>query len=68
MIECLWRRSAPSIKGAGQTLTEIYFDNLGMHPAVGLLLERHVPKGGIILAGHFLPEGSIVGMNPWVSA
>ncbi|OQU96270.1 hypothetical protein CLAIMM_02377 [Cladophialophora immunda] len=29
---------------------------LRMHPAVGLLLERHVPKGGITLAGHFLPE------------
>lgn len=41
---------------------------LRMHPAVGLLLERHVPKGGVELGGYFLPEGTIVGVNPWVSA
>lgn len=39
-----------------------------MHPAVGQLLERHVPKGGITLGDVFLPEGTIVGMNPWVAA
>jgi hypothetical protein len=39
-----------------------------MHPAVGLLLERYVPKGGIELAGKYLPEGTIVGVNPWVAA
>ncbi|KIX10083.1 uncharacterized protein Z518_01164 [Rhinocladiella mackenziei CBS 650.93] len=41
---------------------------LRMHPAVGLLLERHVPKGGVTLGDHFLPEGTIVGVNPWVAA
>ncbi|RMD41176.1 hypothetical protein DV735_g3941, partial [Chaetothyriales sp. CBS 134920] len=41
---------------------------LRMHPAVGLLLERYVPKGGIELDGHYLPEGTIVGVNPWVAA
>lgn len=41
---------------------------LRMHPAVGLLLERHVPAGGVTLNGHFIPEGTIVGINPWVSA
>ncbi|KIX02848.1 uncharacterized protein Z518_08791 [Rhinocladiella mackenziei CBS 650.93] len=39
-----------------------------MHPAVGLILERYVPKGGIALAGHYFPEGTIVGINPWVTA
>lgn len=39
-----------------------------MHPAVGLILERYVPKGGVMLAGHFFPEGTIVGINPWVTA
>ncbi|ETN45759.1 uncharacterized protein HMPREF1541_09592 [Cyphellophora europaea CBS 101466] len=39
-----------------------------LHPAVGLLLERHVPKGGIELNGRYLPEGTIVGINPWVTA
>lgn len=33
-----------------------------MHPAVGQLLERYVPKGGVILEDVFLPEGTIVGM------
>ena len=40
----------------------------GMHPAVGLLLERHVPQGGVTLDGHYIPEGTVVGVNPWVSA
>lgn len=37
-----------------------------MHPAVGQLLERIVPKGGFHFDGVWLPEGTIVGMNPWV--
>ena len=38
-----------------------------MHPGVGLMLERIVPEGGFTLPdGKFLPEGTIVGMNPWV--
>lgn len=40
---------------------------LRLHPAVGLLLERIVPKAGIQLPdGPFLPEGTVVGINPWV--
>lgn len=39
-----------------------------MHPAVGLLMERVVPKGGADVGGVVLPEGTIVGMNPWVAA
>ncbi|EGP91637.1 putative P450 monooxygenase [Zymoseptoria tritici IPO323] len=41
---------------------------LRLHPAVGQLLERRVPKGGADIGGAWLPEGTIVGMNPWVSA
>jgi cytochrome P450 len=37
-----------------------------MHPAVGQLLERVVPEGGATLSGHWLPQGTIVGVNPWV--
>ena len=38
-----------------------------MHPGVGLMLERFVPEGGLTLAdGRFIPEGTVVGMNPWV--
>ena len=39
-----------------------------MHPAVGLLLERVVPEGGVTIAGKHLPPGTIVGANPWVVA
>ncbi|EMC93694.1 hypothetical protein BAUCODRAFT_76509 [Baudoinia panamericana UAMH 10762] len=37
-----------------------------LHSSVGLLLERHVPKGGTSICDHFIPEGTIVGINPWV--
>ncbi len=39
-----------------------------LHPAVGMLLERLVPRGGAIIAGRWIPEGTIVGANPWVLA
>lgn len=38
-----------------------------LHPSVGLLMERHVPAGGVDIHGHHLPEGTIVGINPWVT-
>ncbi|KAK0290911.1 hypothetical protein LTR35_001632 [Friedmanniomyces endolithicus] len=41
---------------------------LRMHPAVGLLLERLVPTGGAEVAGVHLPEGTVIGINPWVAA
>jgi cytochrome P450 len=37
-----------------------------MHPSVGLSMQRHAPKGGIELAGKFIPEGYRIGMNPAV--
>ena len=37
-----------------------------LHPAVGQLLERVVPEGGATVAGVWLPEGTIAGVNPWV--
>lgn len=39
-----------------------------LHPAVGMLLERPVPDGGATIAGKWIPEGTIVGANPWVLA
>ena len=39
-----------------------------LHPAVGMLLERIVPDGGATIAGKWIPEGTIVGANPWVLA
>ncbi|RSM08509.1 hypothetical protein CDV31_008146 [Fusarium ambrosium] len=49
-------------------LEAVIKESFRMHPAVGQLLERHVPKGGVSLDNHFLPEGTIIGMNPWVAA
>lgn len=37
-----------------------------MHPSVGLSMQRHAPKGGIELAGKFIPAGYRIGMNPAV--
>jgi len=38
-----------------------------IHPSVGLLMERHVPAEGVEIAGHYIPGGTIVGINPWVT-
>ncbi|KAL4923488.1 cytochrome P450 [Aspergillus undulatus] len=37
-----------------------------LHPSVGLILERHVPEGGITLCGRHVPAGTTVGINAWV--
>lgn len=38
-----------------------------LHPVVGQQFERVAPIGGITVNGHFIPEGTVVGINPWVS-
>jgi cytochrome P450 len=49
-------------------LDAVVKEALRLHPAVGLILERIVPAGGLQLpnGGPFLPAGTIVGANPWV--
>ncbi|KAJ5174626.1 Cytochrome P450 [Penicillium canariense] len=49
-------------------LDAVIKEALRLHPAVGLLLERIVPTGGLQLpnGGPFLPAGTIVGANPWI--
>lgn len=42
-------------------------ESIRMHPSVGFLLERHVPAEGAVICGHFIPGGTIVGINPWVT-
>ncbi|KAK6334433.1 hypothetical protein TWF730_003647 [Orbilia blumenaviensis] len=63
--------SATTIPKYSQTnslpyLSAIIKESLRLHPAVGILLERIVPAGGVTLCGEFIPEGTIVGCNPWV--
>jgi cytochrome P450 len=39
-----------------------------MHPVIGGILERIVPSTGLTLSnGQYIPPGTQVGINPWVS-
>ncbi|KAJ5718267.1 cytochrome P450 [Penicillium malachiteum] len=48
-------------------LEAVMRETMRINPGVGFILERVVPKGGFTLPdGRFIPERTIVGMNPWV--
>ncbi|AEO69867.1 uncharacterized protein THITE_2120621 [Thermothielavioides terrestris NRRL 8126] len=47
-------------------LQAVMYEALRCHPAVGMTLPRVVPPEGLEVDGHYLPAGSIVGVNPWV--
>lgn len=42
------------------------WEGLRCHPAVGMSLPRVTPAGGIEIDNHYIPEGTVVGANPWV--
>ncbi|KAG8668305.1 hypothetical protein FPOAC1_007684 [Fusarium poae] len=42
-------------------------ESLRLDPPFATALERIVPAGGITVCGQFLPEGTIVGMNPYTT-
>ncbi|KAF2737912.1 cytochrome P450 [Polyplosphaeria fusca] len=48
-------------------LQAVIKEALRMHPATGLPLGRVVPKGGAMIAGKYLSEGCVVGVNTWVA-
>ena len=37
-----------------------------MHPPFALPFERVVPEGGVMISGHYLPSGTVVGGSPYV--
>ncbi|KAJ1823173.1 hypothetical protein LPJ75_000023 [Coemansia sp. RSA 2598] len=39
------------------------YETLRIHAVSGIPLPRIVPKGGVTLQGHFLPEGTTIGVN-----
>ncbi|KAF3355627.1 Ubiquinone/menaquinone biosynthesis methyltransferase ubiE [Verticillium dahliae VDG1] len=47
-------------------LQAVIKEALRLHTAVALPMERVVPTGGVEIEGHFFPEGTLVGINPWV--
>lgn len=48
-------------------LEAVVKETLRYHPAVSMCMERVVPSAGLTLPdGRFIPEGSFVGMNPYI--
>lgn len=42
-------------------------EGVRMHPPFCLPFERVVPKGGTTICGRYFPEGTVVGLNPYVT-
>lgn len=47
-------------------LQAVIKEAMRLHPSVGMIMERHVPKGGAVICDRFFPAGTVVGINPWV--
>ncbi|KAF7183359.1 hypothetical protein CNMCM7691_003558 [Aspergillus felis] len=48
-------------------LDACFMEALRLHPPFCLPLERVVQRGGVTISGHYLPQGTVVGINPYVS-
>lgn len=47
-------------------LTAVIKEGMRIHPSVGMMLVRTVPKEGTILCGYKIGGGVEVGINPWI--
>lgn len=48
-------------------LNAVIQETLRLYPVPGSFLPRRVPKGGAMICGHFMPEGTSVGFNYWAA-
>ncbi|KAI8962619.1 cytochrome P450 [Daldinia sp. FL1419] len=48
-------------------LNAVIKEAMRIHPSVGLMYERYVPSDGDTICGKYIPGGTIVGINPWVT-
>lgn len=44
----------------------VIMEALRIHPSTGLMFERYVPAGGLVLHDKFIPAGTTIGVNAWV--
>lgn len=47
-------------------LNAAIMEAMRLHPAVGQIFERVTPEGGRKVCGRYFPEGTLVGISPWV--
>ncbi|KAI3575820.1 cytochrome P450 oxidoreductase [Fusarium oxysporum f. sp. albedinis] len=48
-------------------LQAVIKEAIRLHSPAGISMARIVPEGGATIVGHYLPEGTAVGVNPWVT-
>ncbi|KAF3055255.1 Pisatin demethylase [Daldinia childiae] len=48
-------------------LNAVIKEGMRIHPSAGLIYERYVPSGGDTICGKYIPGGTVVGINPWVT-
>ncbi|EAW12137.1 uncharacterized protein ACLA_060970 [Aspergillus clavatus NRRL 1] len=58
--------SGPSSISSSRTRLAVLKEPMRLHPSIGLILEREVPKGGVTICDKHILSGTIVGINAWV--